>query len=358
MTTLQKPLRAAVLGCGRMGLQTLPKVRSTLPSCWLPLSHAEAVDSHPGLELVALCDPFPAPRANAVTKYPDVPVYSDPVRMLSEVGPDVVCIATRTPERPFLINLCLEYGVRRFHLEKPLCRSSSELNDLSSQLLNHNAHCTFGALRRYLPPYLFALKLLNSGRIGCLKEVHAALGFARLCWTQIHSIDLIAAFLAPALITEVRAVAEPSSFSVDGFLIDGDPIVRCATFHTSEGPQGLISAAGGCDLMLHGDSGMLTVLNDGKQLLSRHSPSPEDPYYSIQKFLDIPEASHLGTAAALDRLVNTNPEIATMDTKAMLQAQTLLLACAQSILEDGRPVDPTNLHPSLSISGRSGELFA
>ena len=358
MNNHSTPLRAAVFGCGRMGLTTLPKVRKYLPSCWLPLSHAEAIDSHPALQLVCLCDPFPSPRENAAITYPDLPIYSDPSRMLSELSPDLVCIATRTPERPALVELCLEYGIRRFHLEKPLCRSTAELTSLTDQLLSTGAHCTFGALRRYLSPYLQAQSLLHSGHIGCLREVQVSLGAGRLCWTQIHAIDLISAFLAPASISEVRAVADPASYSAEKFLLDGDPMLRFATFHTHEGSQGLISFAGGCDLLLHGDVGLLAVLNDGQQLLSRHSPSSEDPYFSNQQFLDIPETIHSGTAAALDRLVNSDSESAALDTKSMLQSQALLFACVQSILEDGKPVDPSNLNPYLCITGRSGELFA
>ncbi len=358
MTISHTPLRAVVFGCGRMGLATLSKVRSYLPSCWLPLSHAEAIESHPELELVGLCDPFAKARENAAEIYPNVPIYSDPSRMLSELKPDLACIATRTPERPSLVELCLQHGVRKFHLEKPLCRSTAELITLTEKLLSTKSHCTFGALRRYLSPYLQAQDLLHSGYIGRLQEVHVALGLARLCWTQIHAIDLITAFLAPAVISEVRAVADSSSFRAKGSLLDGDPLLRFATFKTSEGPQGLISTAGGCDLMLHGDAGLLSVLNDGQQMLSRHLPSPDDPYFSNQKFLDITETIYSGSAAALDRLVKSDSESATVDTKAMLHSQAILLACAQSILLDGQPVDPVNLYSDLGITGRSGDLFA
>lgn len=156
--------------------------------------------------------------------------------MLSDLSPDLVCIATRTPESPALVEPCLEHGVRRLHLEIPLCRSAAELSIHTDQLLNTGSHCTFGALRRYLSPYLQAHALLHLGHIGCLREVQVALGSGQLCWTQIHSIDLIAAFLAPASITEVRATAETDSFSTDGYLLDGDPVLCFATFITSEGP--------------------------------------------------------------------------------------------------------------------------
>ena len=358
MTPPSTPLRVAVLGCGRMGLATLPRVRRHLPACWLPLSHAEAVVSHPALELVGLCDPFTEPRQQAAALYPQLPIHAEPERLLQELQPDLVCIATRTPERPALIELCLEHGVRRLHLEKPLCTSAAELRRLTDLLRASGAHCTFGALRRYLAPYCQAQTLLHAGRIGALQEVQVALGSGRLCWSQIHAIDLIAACLAPAAITEVRALADPSSYSAIGSLLDGDPLLRLARFATVEGPQGLISAAGGCDLWLHGDDGVLAVLNDGQELLLRQPPAPGDPYWTDVQPQEIPVAPHSGTVAALDRLVHADAAAAAADTEAMLHSQALLLACVQSILSDGAPVDPNRLDPDLSITGRSGSLFA
>jgi predicted dehydrogenase len=341
-----------------MGLATLPQVRRHLPSCWLPLSHAEAVTSHPGLELVGLCDPFTEPRQQAAALYPQLPIHAEPEQLLQELRPDLVCIATRTPERPALIELCLEHGVRRLHLEKPLCTSAAELRRLTDLLRASGAHCTFGALRRYLAPYRQAQALLQAGRIGALQEVQVALGPGRLCWSQIHAIDLIAACLAPAAITEVRALADPTSFIAEGPVLDGDPLIRFARFATAQGPQGLISCSGGCDLWLHGEAGLLGVLNDGQELLLRQPPAPGDPYWTAQQPQAVPAAPHSGTAAALDRLVNADAASAAADTEALLRSQALLLACVQSILAGAAPVDPDRLDPDLRITGRSGSLYA
>ena len=358
MTSIANPLRVAVLGCGRMGLETLPQVRSNLPACWLPLSHAEAVVAHPRLELVGLCDPYPEPRQHAAALYPNLPIHEDPGRLLRELQPDLVCIATRTPERTGLIELCLGHGVRLLHLEKPLCRSVAELQHLDNILMESGAHCTFGALRRYLAPYRYAQALVQSGQIGALQEVHVALGFGRLCWTQIHAIDLIAACLAPAAVTEVRALADPTSYSASGALLDGDPLLWFARFVTVDGLQGLIGTSGGYDIFLNGDAGILAVLNDGQEIVLRQPAYTGSPYWTNKQDLIIPEAALSGTAAALDRLVHTNPEAAAADTHAMLKSQSLLLACAQSILENGKPIDPNDLNPELFVTGRLGNLFA
>lgn len=351
-------LRTAVLGCGRMGLATLPSVRRHLPNCWLPLSHAEAVVSHPSFQLVGLCDPILDQREKAKALYPDVPFYAEPEQLLHEVRPDVVCIATRTPERTALIELCIAYGIRRLHIEKPLCTSVEELRTLSSRLRASGAHCTFGTLRRYLAPYRKAYALLRDLRIGHLQEVQVALGPGRLCWSQIHGIDLIETFLSDLEITEVRAIAVPDSYAARGLYLDGDPLLRYALISTAEGPQGVISTAGGCDAWLYGDCGMIGVLNDGQQLIMRCSNSAGDPYWEDQLLPEVPAAAHSGTAAALDRLVSRDQGVAVADTEAILRSQALLFAAAQSILMRGVPVDPGNLESDLVVTGRSGSLYA
>lgn len=49
-------MRAALIGCGRIGAHTPERLRQTIPAGWLPVSHAEAMLANPGLELVAVCD--------------------------------------------------------------------------------------------------------------------------------------------------------------------------------------------------------------------------------------------------------------------------------------------------------------
>lgn len=351
-------LRVAVIGCGRMGLATLPRVREHLPACWLPLSHAEATLSHPALQLVGLCDAFATAREQAAALHPNIAVYADAQRLLQEQSPDLVCIATRTPERAGLTELCLDAGVRHLHLEKPLCTSMAELERLNQRFREVQVHATFGALRRYLAPYRQAHQLLQAGAVGSLQEVQVALGAGRLCWSQIHAIDLIAAMLPPGSITEVRALAQAGSYMATGRELDGDPLLRFASFATSSGAQGLISSAGGCDLWLHGDQGILAVLNDGAQLTHRRAFAAASPYWLDQSSLSVEADRHGGTAAALDRHLHADLAQAAADTEALLQAQRLLFACVQSMLADGSRVHLAELDPALLITGRSGNLYA
>ena len=60
------PLKAGIVGCGRMGVHGSRHDQSLFPLCWKPLSHLEAVNCVENLELVALCDTSP----NAKDKLP------------------------------------------------------------------------------------------------------------------------------------------------------------------------------------------------------------------------------------------------------------------------------------------------
>jgi|GEM_PF-6699457 len=49
-------LKAAVIGCGRIGTYTRPELRISLPDGSLPVNHAEAILANEKLQLIALCD--------------------------------------------------------------------------------------------------------------------------------------------------------------------------------------------------------------------------------------------------------------------------------------------------------------
>src|SRR5437016_2023510 len=123
-------LKAAVIGCGRMGAFTNPRVRQYAPPFWMPLSHAEAMAAQPELSLMALCDSNAEQLARAQKEHGVSKGYSAYRKLIDEVKPDVLGIATRTRERPAIIEQALASGVRALHVEKPLCNSVAQLSRL------------------------------------------------------------------------------------------------------------------------------------------------------------------------------------------------------------------------------------
>ena len=357
----EKLLKVGIIGCGRMGLMTDPQVKSNCPRCYLPYSHADAVSVHPNLKLSGLCDISDGALKKAKQIFPEVPLFKNPQKLLQAISPDLVCIATRTPERFELIKLCIEFGIRLIHVEKPLCNSYDQLMRISKLIDKSNAHFTFGAIRRYLAPYKTSIEIFNQGLIGDLEEVSFNLGSTLLCWNHIHGIDLISSILNPYRIKSIRAVAKNSfTRTLEANTLDIDPEIAFIHFSTHEGPQGMISCAGGGDLMIYGKRGIIGVLNDGMKCYYRNSCDINNnkSYFTNIVDIDVPDSIYSGTAAAIDRLVNSNIQLAKLDSQEMINSQKLLFACVQSILNNGNPVDPENIREDICIKGKFGQLYA
>src|SRR5687767_6295539 len=99
-----RPIRLMLLGCGRISER-----------------HAEAIQEHPELELVAVCDELPERARTAGEKY-GVPAFSSYAAMLAETDADaavlhVICekpMATRLEEADQLVKTCDQAGVHLF----------------------------------------------------------------------------------------------------------------------------------------------------------------------------------------------------------------------------------------------------
>ena len=102
------------------------------------------------MDLVGVCDIAPELLASASAKF-GVKGFLDDRELLRSLSPDVVTVATRTPERPGIVADAIAAGARALHLEKPLCNSVEQLDRLESLFADPSLACTFGTLRRYMP---------------------------------------------------------------------------------------------------------------------------------------------------------------------------------------------------------------
>ncbi|MBK7563236.1 MAG: Gfo/Idh/MocA family oxidoreductase [Propionivibrio sp.] len=359
MTTLTTgKICAAVIGCGRMGAVTSEAMRRFAPAAWMPLSHAEAVDAQPSLELVGVCDIEPGLLAAAAARF-GVPGYADYHELLGALRPELVTVATRTPERPDIIAAAVATGARALHLEKPLCNSAAQLAHLEVLFADPGVACTFGTLRRYMPIYQRARTLAGEADFGGLNQVQVNMGKAPLMWTHPHSLDLLLFFAGDRRVKRVSAHFAEGSVERQGSRLDGDPVVVSVLIEFDDGLTGLIGQTGGCDVILGGSNGTVAVESDGRCLHIRGSEG-DDAYWDRHR-VEEADDSPGGTRLALDRLVEGMNGKATQvlaDKRAILTGQRLLLACGQSHLAGGAAVDPDELDPDLVITGRSGNRYA
>ncbi len=93
-------------------------------------NHLVAIGKLPDVKVVALCDVIAKRAEEARNKYaPDARVYTDYIKMLDEVKPDVVHIATPHYLHCEMACEALARGIHVF-LEKPACISEAELDRL------------------------------------------------------------------------------------------------------------------------------------------------------------------------------------------------------------------------------------
>ena len=178
-------------------------------------------------------------------------------------------------------------------------------------------------------------------------------------WTHPHSLDLLLFFAGDAPVRRVSARFAPGSVERQGSRLDGDPFVLSVLVEFENGVTGLIGQVGGCDVLVAGRNGVVSIESDGRRLRVRRSEG-DDPYWDIHQ-VEEADAVAGGTRLALDRLVrglNGNAAQVLSDKRAILMGQRLLLACGQSHLAGGAAVDPNELDPDLVVTGRSGNRYA
>jgi scyllo-inositol 2-dehydrogenase (NAD+) len=357
-------MRSAVIGCGRMGAFPSESMRRFAPRCWFPLSHAEAIQRHPGLELSALCDANPQSLQRAADAFKVTRTYSDYRRLIDEVRPALVGIATRTIGRAQIIQHAADNGVRALHVEKPLCNSARELATLARTFARPDLFCTYGTIRRFMRIYETAGNLAQSGAYGVLREIRVNMGRGMLYWTHPHSVDLILYIAGERSLEAVHARLGNVVFGGSPLEITSDPFIESASIYFEGGLAGHITQAPGYDLVLSCSEGEIAVESDGRgiRISARQG---EDPYLSRAAYDGLPETpaeegtlvpiSHLARCLAGDA---AEARLNGRSKAHILQGQTILFAMIQSHLEHSRLVRATDVDPDMTIYARTGENFA
>lgn len=361
---MERGLKGAVIGCGRMGAFTSEAVRRFAPACWFPLSHAEALVAHPRIALSALCDVDEGNLARAAAAHGVAASYSDPGLMLAAIKPDIVCVATRTIGRAGLITRIVAGGTHALHVEKPLCNSVQELHALQACLERPDVFVTYGAVRRFFPIYRRARALTDSGAYGALREIRVALGSALLYWTHAHSIDLILFAAGARRVVDVQArlaEVEQGTVAVD---IQSDPRVVGASIRFDDGVVGHVTQALGADLVLSCSEGEIMVRADGASLevyAARDGHAyPSSEILSVLAADGEPGGS-LGPVTQLVECLDGDAQARSDNSvikRDILAGQQIAFAMVQSHLQGSRTVPPDAVDEAMFIHARTGGRHA
>jgi predicted dehydrogenase len=154
-----KPLRIAIIGCGKIADQHVLGIRR-IPDC----------------EIVAVCDREELMAGQLAERFKIAGVFSDTPKMLRAVSPDVVHITT-PPEGHFaLAKQCLEAG-SHVYLEKPFTVTAPEAEELIRFAERCGRKITAGHNLQFTLEMLEMRRLVGQGFIGG-KPVHVESHFS------------------------------------------------------------------------------------------------------------------------------------------------------------------------------------
>lgn len=342
-----------------MGAFTSERVKQTAPKGWLPLSHAEAIQSLNNLRLDALCDRDEETLEEAGRIFGINKLYTDYRWLIEETRPDILSIATRTPGRCEIIEFAANHGVKGIHAEKPISRSIGEFKTAARALKNNDVKLTYGATRRNMEVFRRAKQIALGGEIGDIVQISADFGRTLLMWNHPHSVDLLLYFADCKKVDFIQAYCPVTAFNEKENLLDEDPIIEYAYVHFSNGIGGIISSAGGMNVCIAGDKGTITVAADGSWISIHKKGSGGGPYFLNRRKLDI-EASRSGTQAAFDELISavSLDEPLSLGLDEIECGQLILLGFVLSALRGGRRVSLSEIPDDFTVTGRFGEMFA
>lgn len=353
-------LRAATIGCGRMGAFHSETVEKHAPSFWMPISHLAAIKALAGIEAVACCDVVQSNTSRAQAAFEIPAAYTDALEMFAQEELDIITLATRTPQKPPFIAAALESGIRGLHVEKPLCNTAAELKQLRKKIKNSGAWVTYGCLRRYLPPYQMAHAHIQASDFGPLKDIHIEMGSAPLMWALVHGLDLMHYYAFPAKPVKVQAWFETLEM-VEGHknLIENDPNIIAATILFDNGVTGRIGRTSGDSITLSSAIARLEIQSDGAQVFSSAIPKgaiyqwreklnwPVDPlqpeFGGSAKPISLLQKALQGRSQAQEEVSNA------MD--GMFESQSLIFDLLHSHLEGGKIIEVGAYPDDIGILG-------
>lgn len=357
---MSKPLRAAVIGCGRMGAYTRAEMLRILPKGWLPHNHAAAISAVEGVELVAVCDCSIKAAQAAAEQYGVDAVYDDYAKLLDEQHLDIVSVATRTDVRPAIIRQAVAAGTRGIHAEKPLCRSLAEGKEVATAISDANVGFTYGVYRRYMEAYKTAKEIIDSGELGELWQVSIAFGKANVLWSLPHATDLMLYFSGASRAEWVTASVLFGKGKVTTEWVDDDPVVENGVVKFDNGVIGLITATDGLSVTASLSGGEVTVGADGAWVEIRRPNSGVQSGYRLTSQTILPEPEKSGMQVVFEelreRILHDAPQSITLDT--VLEGQRVLFAMVLSELHGGGRFPVKDVPDDFTVTGRIGKLYA
>ena len=251
-----KTLRAAVIGRTGRG-----DYGHALDEVWNDL---------PGVELVAVADDNKTGLAAEARKLKLDRAFADYRQMLDQVKPDVVSIGARwVDQHRDIVVACAERGVHMY-LEKPLCRTLAEADEMIAACERTHARCAIAHQTHYSPRMPVVKEMIAGGKLGQVLELRGRgkedqRGGGEDLWVLgTHVMDLM------------RLLGGDPSWCFARVWQDGKPITKS---DVAEGNEGLGPLAGDALNAMYGMPGTQTAY-----FASHRATSGKRPRFGVQVF--------------------------------------------------------------------------
>ena len=238
----------------------------------VPYSHASALAGIPDVEVVAGCDIVGSARERFRSRWdhrwPGVRTYADHREMVATEKPDVVLVATPDHLHTEPVLAAIEAGVRGILCEKPLATSLDDADRIVEAAAAAGTVINVNYTRRWMPEWVEARRILESGEIGQLSQIVAQIGGPRamLFRNHTHVIDLVG-YLAGAAPSWVVAELEPgyedygTAYRGDG---GNDPATEPGANYYIAYENGVRAYVSGMKDTIAAEMVMLLVAGDGR----------------------------------------------------------------------------------------------
>lgn len=353
-------LKAAIIGLGRMGAEPTSRFNGRLPYGWDPVSHAESIKLTDDLELSALCDLDPAKTKKFSLLYDVQKVYNNYTKLIDEINPDILSIATRTDVKSEVINYAIDKQVKGIYVEKPLGRSIKECKEILTKIRRANAKIAYGVQRRAMPIYTQVKEICSSGVYGDVKHITIEFGKCALLWSHPHSTDLIVFFSNSIDIDYISAVCNfQQNYDKDSLIIDCDPLVESAFIKFKNGISANITQTEGNNVRIQLAHAIITINGDGFSIDLNIEDNIKGSFHKLERKCAEPNKS--GTQIMFDSLtkaVVNKTEVQSISPEEILCGFEILIGIVESALKGGAKINYSDIRADLVVTGRFGDLYA
>ncbi|MCZ6635233.1 MAG: Gfo/Idh/MocA family oxidoreductase [bacterium] len=254
--------QAALIGCSRMGAFIDNEVDESRGA----YSHAAGYEACDRTELVACSDLREEVMEKVGERYgvPKERQYTDYRKMLDEVQPQIVSVATQPEQRAEIVIDAAENGAKAIYAEKAMAASMAEADAMVAACEANEVFFNLGTNRRWDPGYDAMKDVIDSGRIGELQSliIHQT---GSLFNTASHCFDLLMRLNSDHPVSWVQAQLSSGADAIDGDVLGADPVGQ-GTIQFANGVTAYALNSGrGLEVEAVGKQGVVTALQNGAE---------------------------------------------------------------------------------------------